>query len=132
MILRFSLGTMYLYSGYNLVAYPSAWYWVLPYWLREIIVQVIHPDTYVRMQGVLEIFMALVLLAWFVKPPMVKLVSLLSTLEFLIIFTLALIPFSEANFLITFRDIGLFGAALALLIITFSQNLPKEIQDKNL
>ena len=111
---------MYLYSGYNLVAHPSSWHWALPYWFREIIVQIIPLDVYLRMQGALEIFMALVLLAWFMKPLMVKLVALLSTLEFFIIFMLAFIPFSEANFMITFRDIGLWGAAAALLIMSFS------------
>ncbi len=117
---------MYLYSGYHLMAHPRAWYWVLPYWLREIIAQIIPLDGYLRMQGALEIFMALVLLAWFAKPPLVKLVALLSTLEFLTIFILAFLPFSEVNFSITFRDIGLLGAALALLIITLSRDLPKE------
>jgi hypothetical protein len=47
----------------------------------------------------------------------VRLVALLSAFEFAAILMLALFPFSEANFLITFRDIGLLGAAVALFIL---------------
>lgn len=125
--LRIGLGIMYLYSGVNLFLHPSAWQWALPYWLKQIIAQFININGYLRFQGVVEIIMALCLLAWFLKPAIVKWVAFVSSLEMTIILVLALFPFNQTNFLITFRDIGLLGAALALLTITTSNNFPKVI-----
>lgn len=112
--LRLGLGVMYLYSGFDLMKHPGSWHWALPYWLSQAIQKFVALDTYLRFQGLVEILMALVLLAWFLKPKLVFWVALISTLELLGILILAFIPFKEANFLITFRDIGLLGASLAL------------------
>ena len=120
--MRIGLGAMYLYSGYDLMAHPTAWHWALPYWLRQVITQFMPLDTYLRMQGVVEIIMALVLLAWFLQPVIVKWIAMLSALEFLTILVFAFVPFSEANLLITFRDIGLLGASLALLATLLRKN----------
>ena len=119
--LRLGLGLMYIYSGYDLMIHPTAWHWALPYWLRGVITQFIPLEGYLRIQGALEIGMALVLLAWFLRSAVVKWVALLSVLEFAAILILAFAPFSEANFLITFRDIGLLGASSALLILLFRE-----------
>jgi len=119
--LRVSLGVMYLYSGIDLVQHPTAWHWALPYWLKQFIGNFLELNTYLRLQGAVEIIFALVLLAWFLKPVFVTWVAALSTLEFAVILVLAFIPWSEAIFLITFRDIGLFGASLALLAIALQK-----------
>ena len=116
-ILRISLGIMYLYSGFNLFLYPTAWQWALPYWLRQIIMLFISVNSYLKFQGIVEIAMAALLLLWFFKPEIVRWVALLSTLEMAVIIILAFFPFSETNFLITFRDIGILGASLALFSI---------------
>ena len=120
--LRVGIGAMYLYSGSDLVMHPSAWHWALPYWLAQIIRSVVPIDTYLRSQGSVEILMALCLLAWFLKPQIVKWVALLSTLEMAAILVLAFLPWSETNFLITFRDIGLLGGSLALTAMLFQKD----------
>ncbi len=112
--LRLGLGVMYLYSGFDLMRHPGSWHWALPYWLSGWIEQVVAVNTYLMFQGFIEILMALIFLAWFIKPKIVFWVALVSTLELFGILVLAFIPFKEANFLITFRDIGLLGASLAL------------------
>lgn len=115
--LRLALGVMYLYSGIDLIRHPTAWVWALPYWLRQAITAAVPLNTYLQFQGTVEIVFAIILLGWFIKPVAVKWVALLSTLEFAVILILAFFPWSEANFSITFRDIGLFGAALTLFAL---------------
>lgn len=112
--LRIGFGLMYLYSGSSLILHPTSWHWALPYWFP----QAIPIDLYLRTQGAVEICMAIVFICWFMKPSLVRLVSFLAMLEFAGILISAFIPFSAANFLITFRDIGLLGGAVALVIIT--------------
>ena len=120
--LRATLGAMYLYSGQDLIRHPSAWTWAVPFWLRELIGKFVPLHGYVRFQGAVEIVFALVLLAWFAKPVFVRWVALLSTIEFAGILALAFIPWSEANFLVTFRDIGLLGASLALFLVLHNKS----------
>ena len=115
--LRLGLGVMYLYSGIDLMRHPTAWHWALPYWFRQIIVTGIPLNTYLEIQGAVEVVFALVLLAWFLPRSAARIVVFLSILEFGAILVFAFLPFSEANFLITFRDIGLLGAAIALYIL---------------
>ena len=115
--LRLGLGIMYLYSGFDIFSHPSAWYWAMPYWLKQFITSFVSLGAYLKLQGVLEIIFAAIFLAWFLKPAFVKWVALLSTLEFAAILLLAFVPWNETNFLITFRDIGLLGASLALFVL---------------
>lgn len=120
--LRLGLGFTYLYSGQDLIRHPTAWLWAVPFWLREIIMRVAEIETYIKIQGAIEIVFALVLLLWFIKGRWVRYVAFLSFIEFTAILILAFLPWSETNFITTFRDIGLLGAALALLIISFKEN----------
>ena len=115
--LRLGLGLVYLYSGINLISHPTAWVWALPYWLRSLIDAVIPLKWYLQIQGGIEIVFAIVFLTWFLPRGIVRIVAFLSTLEFLAILILAFAPFSEANFLITFRDMGLLGASVALMLL---------------
>lgn len=115
--LRLGIGVMYLYSGQDLIFSPTAWHWALPYWLRQAITSVVPIDSYLRIQGAAEIALALVLLAWFLGPKWIKWAALISTLEMAGILALAFIPWSETNFSITFRDIGLLGGSLALFCL---------------
>lgn len=115
--LRIAIGAMYLYSGQDIFLHPRGWTWALPYWTQQLITSIMPLDAYLRIQGAVEILMALVLLAWFLKPAVVKWAALLSALEMAGILILAFAPFKEANFLFTFRDIGLLGGSLALAIL---------------
>lgn len=121
-VLRITLGTMYLYSGLDLFRHPTAWTWAIPYWLRTSMGQVVEVASYIKFQGVIEIVFALVLLAWFLKPSLVRWAAFFSTLEMAGILALAFLPFSESNFLITFRDIGVLGASLSLFLLLNKQN----------
>ena len=115
--LRLGLGVMYLYSGFDLMKNPTGWHWALPYWLSQFIEKLVAIDNYLRFQGFVEILLALIFLAWFLRPKLVFWAALVSALELLGILVLAFAPFREANFLITFRDIGLLGASLALVAV---------------
>ena len=119
--LRLGLGLTYLYSGYNLVIHPTAWHWALPYWLRTVIAAFMSLNTYLVLQGIGELLLAFILLGWFLPRRIVFLAAILSTVEFFAILFLALFPFNATNFLTTFRDIGLLGAASALLMLLINQ-----------
>lgn len=120
--LRIGFGIMYLYSGLDLIRHPTAWHWAMPLWFKKLITSAISLDTYLRFQGIIEIVFAVILLGWFFKTAIVKIVALLSSLEMAGILALAFIPWSESNFLITFRDVGLLGGALALLAILLEKD----------
>lgn len=119
--LRIGFGVMYLYSGQSLINNPTAWKWAVPFWLRKLIETVVPLETYLKIQGAGEIFLALILFAWFLKPKIVKWAAALSALEMAGILLLGFIPFSETNFFFTFRDIGLLGGAVALTTILFQK-----------
>ena len=111
--LRLGLGLMYLYSGIDLIMNPKGWTWALPYWYKQMVLAVMPVESYLRFQGAVELLMAFLLLSFFFPKKVVMAVVAISGLEFLFILLFA------PQFSITFRDIGLLGAALALLIIYF-------------
>ena len=112
--LRLGLGLVYLYSGYNLLFYPAGWVWAIPGWFSKIVSQVLPLESYLRMQGGVEIVMALIFIVWFAPRKLVLAAAAFSSLEFLFILLFA------PQFSITFRDIGLLGAAIALFLINLS------------
>src|SRR3989344_5532302 len=111
--LRLGLGLMYLYSGIDLIMNPKGWTWGLPYWYKQMVLAVMPVESYLRFQGAVELLMAFLLLSFFFPKKVALAVAAVSSLEFLFILLFA------PQFSITFRDIGLLGAALALLIIYF-------------
>lgn len=111
--LHFGLGLVYIYSGYGLLFNPSSWTWAIPSWFAALVNQLMPVEVYLRLQGIIELMMALILLTWFSNKKLVGLVALISSVEF--IFILLFAP----QFSVTFRDMGLLGAALAILITTF-------------
>ncbi|KKU04963.1 MAG: hypothetical protein UX07_C0023G0013 [Parcubacteria group bacterium GW2011_GWA2_45_30] len=114
--LRLGLGIMYLYSGYDLILNPTAWIWAVPGWFSKIVISFVPLEDYLRLQGVAELTMAFVLLIWLCDHNFVRIVAAISALEFTFILIFA------PQFSITFRDIGLLGAAIALLVLV---SLPK-------
>ena len=115
--LRFTLGVMYLYSGIDLLRHPTSWTWALPPWVQGAIETVMPMLTYIKIQGMIEILLALVFFAWFLNLKIVRWAALLSALEMVGILFLSFTPFKAASFLITFRDIGVLGASGALFLI---------------
>ena len=111
--LRLGLGFMYIYSGYDLFSNPQHWYGFVPQWLSQAATQIVSVEAYLRLQGMGEIILGLLFLAWFSGQWGVRIASILAALEMaLILIFIGIDP-------ITFRDIGLLGAALALLILSF-------------
>lgn len=114
--LRLGLGLMYLYSGYDLFYNPQHWYGFVPKWFSQAVTQAAPIEAYLRFQGIAEFIIGLLFLAWFSGRWGVRIATIAATLEMaLILLFVGIDP-------ITFRDIGLLGAAMALLIISFQKN----------
>lgn len=112
-VLRLGLGLMYLYSGYDLFANPQHWYGFVPKWLSQAVLAVGPIELYLKLQGIGELIIGLLFLAWFAGRWVVRVAAVLATIEMvLILIFVGIDP-------ITFRDIGLLGAAAALLILSF-------------
>jgi hypothetical protein len=112
--LRLGLGLMYVFSAYDIFAHPTAWYWALrplPQFLQIIINNKIGIDNYLRAQATGELLLALLFLAWFLPRWTLQFASAIAALEMFLILWLVGID------AITFRDIGLLGAAFALFLI---------------
>ena len=117
--LRIGFGLMYVYSGYDILVHSTAWYWALrplPQFLQSIINNQIGINTYLRFQGVGELLLAVLFLGWFLPRWALRFSSAFTALEMAFILWLVGID------AVTFRDIGLLGAALALLIISFQRD----------
>lgn len=117
--LRLGLGLMYLYSGYDLFYNPRHWYGFVPQWFSRLLggeLSVI--NAYLRLQGVGEFIIGLLFLAWFSGTRGVRIAAALA------VFEMALILLFVGIDPITFRDIGLLGAAIALLIMSFQSSQP--------
>lgn len=127
--LRIGLGAMYVYSGIDIIRHPTSWFWAVRPLFKWVPVSVqmamTKPEVmskYLVIQGIGEILLAVVFLAWFVPKYLVKWAALLSVVEFAVI--LLLIPIDA----ITFRDIGLLGAfvALWLMLMRGGFDMPSE------
>ncbi|TSC67326.1 MAG: hypothetical protein G01um101472_447 [Parcubacteria group bacterium Gr01-1014_72] len=112
-LLRLGLGVMYLYSGIDIVRHPDAWSWAIRQLpdVIEAIPKAIGVEIFLKGQGIVEIIFAAVFLLWFMPRALVRIVAFLSALEMLAITLLVGVD------AVTFRDIGLIGASLALSLI---------------
>lgn len=115
--LRIGFGLMYLYSSQSIFLNSDQWTWALPDWFNSLVTQFMPIETYLRIQAAGEFVMALVLLAWFIKPSVVKYVAILSIIEMFGIIILT----PTSNFSITFRDLGLLGGSLALFLLLLKE-----------
>lgn len=113
--LRLGLGLMFLYSGSSLFYTPEQWYGFAPQWFSDAISSIISFNVYLRIQGIGEFLVGLLMLAWFSGTTGVRIASVLATLEMA-----GILLFTGVD-LITFRDIGLLGAAIALTILVFQE-----------
>jgi hypothetical protein len=110
---------MYIYSGYDLFANTQHWYGFIPPWLERLITNFVSLDIYLRVQGMGEFVIGLLFLAWFGGVWGVRIASIAAVLELaLIIILVGIDP-------ITFRDVGLLGAAMALAILS-RKEAPRE------
>lgn len=116
--IRTGLGVMYIYSGIDILRHPTGWFWAVrplfrffPASMQASFTKPSFMINFLRIQGVIEIIFAVVLLAWFLPKKYAKWVAALTTLEMAAI--LFVIPIDA----VTFRDFGLLGAGLALFLI---------------
>lgn len=116
--LRLGLGMMFVYSGLDLIRHPDAWQWAarpllkfLPEAARVALGSSDLLNKYLVTQGAVELLVALLLLGWFFPRRLSRFAAAAAALEMGAI--LILLPIDP----ITFRDIGLCGAALALFTI---------------
>lgn len=111
-VLRLSLAAMYLYSGYSLVTSPTSWTQFVPFWFKGQLARISFPVTsFIQVQGVVELVIAAVFLLWFLPRRLVKWLAFVSAVEMALILIFGRID------LVTFRDIGLLGAFLALFLM---------------
>ena len=109
--LRLGLGVMYVYSGIDLIRNPDNWIAFIPGWLMDALTPFIALETFLRVQGVAELVFAFVFLALFLPNGLVRIIALCSALEMLSILALTGVD------LITFRDFGLLGASVTLILL---------------
>lgn len=113
--LRIGLGLMYLYSGYDLLFNPQHWYGFVPSWFYKVISPLLSVENYLRIQGLGELAIGILFLCLFNKNWTVKVAASLAAVE------MALILLFVGVDPITFRDIGLLGGALTLLVVSLQQ-----------
>lgn len=112
--LRFGLGGLYLYSSYGLLTNPIEWSGFAPLAFQKFVSTLVPFETFLRLQGAVELCFAIGFLSWFLYPKTLKIIAGAAALEMLLI-----LIFAGVN-LVTFRDIGILSAAIALLL------MPKE------
>ena len=113
--LRLGCGFVNLYSGFFLLTDPIRYYKYVPGWLSHVANGVVSLDAYLRVQGIGEMMIAIGLLGWFFPRWCVRLAAMLFTVQMTVILIFAGVD------AVTFRNIGLVGAALALLISLYEE-----------
>ena len=100
--LRAGLGAMYVYSGIDIIRHPTAWYWavrpLLKWFPASVQANLGQPEMlnrYLVFQGIVELVLAILLLAWFLPKFLARWSALITTLEFAAI--LLLIPIVLLN-----------------------------------
>jgi hypothetical protein len=113
--LRLGCGFVNLYSGFFLLTNPIRYYKYVPDWLSHVANAVTSLDAYLRLQGIGEMMIAICLLGWFFPRWCVRVAAMLFTVQMTVILIFAGVDG------VTFRNIGLVGAALALLISSYEE-----------
>ena len=113
--IRVGCGFVNLYSGFFLVTDPQRYYKYVPGWLSSFANVIVSLDAYLRLQGIGEMMIAMCLLGWFFPRWCVRIAAILLTAEMTLILLFVGVD------AVTFRNMGLVGAALALLSISYEE-----------
>ena len=113
--IRVGCGCVNLYSGFFLLTDPHRYYKYVPGWLNSFTNFIASLDTYLRFQGIAEMMIAICLLGWFVPRWCVRIAAILLTAEMTLILLFVGVD------AVTFRNMGLVGAALALLNSSYEE-----------
>lgn len=108
--LRLGLGFVNAYAGYFLVTDPARYYKFVPWWLKDASNAVASLDLYLQMQGVAELFIAIGLWCWFLPKWCGRLAAAMLALEMTLILVFIGVD------AVTFRNVGLAGAAIGLFM----------------
>ena len=111
--LRLGCGCVNLYAGFFLLTDPVRFHTYVPGWLSRVANAFASVDAYLRLQGVGEVMIAIGLLGWFFPRWCVRLASTLLTVEMMLILLFVGVD------VVLFRNIGILGAALSLLISSY-------------
>ena len=118
--LRVGLAATYIFSGIDLVKNPTAWHWAvnqalanLPDFFSTFINVTIGINTFLKIQGIGELILAVLLLMWFLPKKILQPLAIFITAEMFLILALTGIDYY------TFRDLGLLGAGVALTAIAY-------------
>jgi hypothetical protein len=111
--LRLGCGGVNLYAGFFLLTDPARFYTYVPSWLSHVANAVASIDAYLRLQGLGEVIIAIGMLGWFFPRWCVRVASTLLTVEMLLILLFVGVD------TVMFRNIGILGAALSLLISSY-------------
>ena len=116
--LRLGLAATFLYSGLDLLRHPTSWHWALnpvlnkmPASIKALIETDIGINTFLQIQGGIELVYVLLLLTWFLPKKILMATAFVISAEML---GIVLLTGVDA---ITFRDFGLLGAGIALYVI---------------
>lgn len=110
--LRLGCGFVNLYAGFYLIVDPARYHKYVPGWLAAVCTSLASVDTYLRLQGLGELTIALTLFAWFA--PRWALRAAASTLALEMTLILIFVGIDS----ITFRNVGLLGAAFSLVLLS--------------
>ena len=113
--LRLGCGFVNLYSGFFLLTEPKRYYKYVPGWLSYIANAIASLDAYLRLQGIGEMVIAICLLGWFFPRWCLRMAAMLLTAEMMLILVFAGVD------AVTFRNIGLVGAAVALPMSSYQE-----------
>ena len=115
--LRLGIGFMYFYSAYDIFYNTEQWKSYIPSWMFHFLFNIGIPlALYLKLQAVGELALGLLFIAWFSGKWGLRIASILATIE------MAGILLFVGIDRITFRDIGLLGAGIALVIMAFQRN----------
>ena len=120
--LRIGCGFVNLYAGFYLVTDPTRYHRFVPGWLTWVCNSLASVDVYLRIQGIGELMIALTLFAWFAPRWAVRAASLTLAFE------MTLILFFIGIDGVTFRNVGLLGAAVSLVLATYSEQPERSVE----
>jgi hypothetical protein len=126
--LRVGLGAMFLWSGIDMFRHPRSWIWAMPDWFIGAVKDVMAVETYFKFQGASEVFLALLLLAWFLPRRLNLIIAAGASIEIFFILALGKTGIDA----VTFRDLGVLGAGVALFLVLLREEqdrTPKSIED---
>lgn len=107
--LQIGLSFTYIYSGLGLIREPSDWFHFIPAWLFDLLGS--NLERFLQVQGLGELLLGTLLLLSYSKPRLLYILSVLGALH---VFGIILVSGVD---LITFRDLGLLGAWVALALL---------------